>query len=175
MPPGQYQLEVHSTGGGGGGPRRMGPGSGSGALHSEPITVTRGGPPVERTIEVTTGTLALRVVDADGNPVDRARVTLVLAADVPPDSKPSDWRSAASLQRFGLRNGELTAANVPPGAYRFAVEGRDIETLLGDVAVLASATPSQPLTVVAKPRAAGAPQQAAPQQAGQRPGPTNGR
>ena len=60
----------------------------------------------------------------------RLRVQIVSAAEAG-ERPPNEWRRLSSAQTFTLRDGTTGSQEVAPGAYRYAVTGRGIETLTG--------------------------------------------
>ncbi|MEM7203312.1 MAG: carboxypeptidase regulatory-like domain-containing protein [Planctomycetota bacterium] len=125
VPPGSYELLVERDSG-----RRGGRGGGSrGTLHRETVLVTTGRPTARR-IEIRTAQVEIRVRST--GELQRASATLVPVADVG-EQPPERWRRLPSAVSLPIQEGTTGAQEVPPGAYRFAVSGRDITTVTGEL------------------------------------------
>ena len=148
VPPGAYLLEVTGDSGGRGG-RRGGRGGrgGSGALHTEPVHVQAGSPTVVR-VQVSTSELEFVVTAPEGQSGGRLRVSVVSAAEAG-ERPPQEWRRLSSAQTFTVRDGTTGTQELAPGAYRYAVTGRGIETAIGFVQVSAGSPASVQVSVKA--------------------------
>ncbi|MEO0478476.1 MAG: carboxypeptidase-like regulatory domain-containing protein [Planctomycetota bacterium] len=145
VPPGDYRLEVQSGGGGRGGRGgRGGPqlGGGGPTLGSQIVSVRKGGA-ADVFLNVQSGSLALRVVDAAGNPVTQTGRLRLVKADEAYGLEPDQWRGLESLQTTRIRNGELDYANAPVGGWRVEVTIQGFETMVEDFTVLASEQATQ--------------------------------
>jgi len=138
-PPGAYVLQVSAgSGRGRDSGRNAGRGgrrSGGGSLHREAVFVTAGGV-VSVRIQVATSKIEFVVETPPELAETRLRVALVDATEAGSEP-PQSWRRMASAQSFTVRDGTTGEQEVAPGSYRFAVTGRDAETVEGTVQVVA--------------------------------------
>lgn len=140
VPEGEYTLEVRAGGSGGrggrGGPRL---GGGGPVLATQKLLV-RKGVANDVFIDVQLGTISLKIVDPDGNPVERVSVEAILEQESLAIEL-DEWRNQPSFQRLTVRNGELESSNAPVGFFKLRVRTRtykeqivDLQVVPGDVA-----------------------------------------
>ena len=116
VPAGTYFLEISRRGGRRGGSTRM---------HREQITV-HAGMSLERQFYLSTGEISFAIEDAkSGKPLDRARITLVLAAEAG-NLEPAKWQDLPSRRRINVRSGKAEAKDLKVGEYLYVVSGRSI-------------------------------------------------
>ncbi|MFQ5506494.1 MAG: hypothetical protein ACE5F1_17125, partial [Planctomycetota bacterium] len=128
VPPGDYRLEI----------RRSGRGRRGGAMLRERISVAAG-VAFDRQFILNTGGIRFHVTDSEsGKQVDRARISLVLAADGR-DVAPAKWRELDSHRQVRVRDGMAEALDLGAGFWLYVVSGqglvekvRDVEVRSGD-------------------------------------------
>ncbi len=112
--PGNYVLEVT--------PSRKGGRRSRGPWHREPIVV-RAGQTLDRRVQVRTGDLRFRILNAlTGLPVPSARIELVSAAEAG-NRTPKEWRRLSSTRRVSVRDGSAVIRDLMPGRCVYMVFG----------------------------------------------------
>jgi hypothetical protein len=160
VPPGSYMLEVQRPGRG----DRDG-----GKPYSQAIVVARG-QPTRTMVNILTGTVKLRVVDAATDKPAPVRM-IVVAADEASGKDPKEWRTLPSFQRVELRGGVGELRDFDVGEYCYLLIGNGTKPLTGRIFIGSGVQPQQVLRVESQPRPPGkGPQQGQPKSKGKPPG-----
>jgi len=138
VPPGDYLLSITASRGGSDGGRggRGGSRGGSSSIHKETIRVDVGRM-TETRVSVATGRLLMTLTSPEGvESAPRTTVLLALASEAA-EKDPQKWRELPSYSRQRPRSGKIDVANFKIGTYAYAISGREIKTIKGQLTVAA--------------------------------------